>query len=89
MSDVQALEIQIAGLEQDPQEEEQLLMGETRWKTLMQRFSQAKELSADMVEAFIESMKLDENGALSIRFAYQDELVALRKAIQRIGKGVA
>ena len=34
-------------------------------------------------------MKLDENGALSIRFAYQDELVALRKAIQRIGKGVA
>lgn len=89
MSDVQALEIQIAGLEQDPQEEEQLLTGETRWKTLMQRFSQAKELSADMVEAFIESMKLDENGALSIRFAYQDELVALRKAIQRIGKGVA
>ena len=58
-------------------------------KTLMQRFSQEKELSADMVEAFIESMKLDENGALLIRFAYQDELVALRKAIQRIGKGVA
>ena len=30
MSDVQALEIQIAGLEQDTQEEEQLLTGETR-----------------------------------------------------------
>lgn len=88
-SDIAALELKLAELQSTKMETEEQLTGEMRWKLMVQRFHDATEISAEMVEAFVESMKLHENGTLDIKLSYMDEFASLMATNERLRKEVA
>lgn len=88
-SDIVALELKLAELQSAKMETEEQLTGEMKWKFLVQRFRDATEISPEMVEAFVESMKLHEDGTLDIKLSYMDEFASLLAANERLRKEVA
>lgn len=87
--DIKALEIKLSELEAAKNETEDQLTGEMKWKFMIQRFYDATEMTAEMADAFIETMKLHEDGSLEIKLSYMDEFVALTKTCERLRKEVA
>ncbi len=88
-SDIAALELKLAELQSAKMETEEQLTGEMKWKFMVQRFHDATEISAEMVEAFVESMKLNEDGSLDIKLSYMDEFASLMATNERLRKEVA
>ena len=70
-------------------ETEEQITGEMKWKFMIQRFYDATEMTAEMADAFIESMKLHEDGSLEIKLSYMDEFAALMNTCERLRKEVA
>ena len=62
---------------------------EMKWKFMIQRFYDATEMTAEMADAFIETMKLHNDGSLEIKLSYMDEFVALTTTCERLRKEVA
>ncbi len=89
MEDIKALEIKLSELESLRQKNEENITGEMKWKGMIQRFYDATEMSAEMADAFIETMKLHEDGTLEIKLSYMDEFVELTNTCERIRKEVA
>ena len=56
---------------------------------MIRRFHDATEISEEMADAFIESMKLHVDGTLEIKLSYMDEFAALTKTCEKIRKEVA
>ena len=46
-------------------------------------------MTAEMADAFIETMKLHEDGSLEIKLSYMDEFMALTTTCERLRKEVA
>jgi septal ring factor EnvC (AmiA/AmiB activator) len=88
-ADIKALETQVAELESAKTETEDQLTGEMKWKLMIRRFYDATEMTAEMADAFIESMKLHEDGSLEIKLSYMDEFMALTKTCEKLRKEVA
>lgn len=88
-SDIAALELKLTELQSAKMETEEQLTGEMKWKFMVQRFHDATEISAEMVEAFIESMKLHKDGTLDIKLSYMDEFASLMATNERLRKEVA
>ena len=88
-ADIKALETNLAELENAKNETEEQITGEMKWKFMIQRFYDATEMTAEMADAFIESMKLHEDGSLEIKLSYMDEFAALMNTCERLGKEVA
>ncbi len=89
LADIQAIELQISELELEKNETQKTATGEMKWKQLIRRFYDATEISAEMADAFIESMKLHEDGTLEIKLSYMDEFAALTQSCEKIRKEVA
>ncbi|MBQ2841213.1 MAG: recombinase family protein [Oscillospiraceae bacterium] len=89
MEDIKALEIKLSELESLRQKNEENITGEMKWKGMIQRFYDATEMSAEMADAFIKTMKLHEDGTLEIKLSYMDEFVELTNTCERIRKEVA
>ena len=89
MEDIKALEIKLSELESLRQKNEKNITGEMKWKGMIQRFYDATEMSAEMADAFIKTMKLYEDGTLEIKLSYMDEFVELTTTCERIRKEVA
>lgn len=87
--DIKALETQLSELEAAKNETEEQLTGEMKWKLMIQRFYDATEITEEMADAFIETMKLHEDGSLEIKLSYMDEFVALTNTCERLRKEVA
>lgn len=60
-----------------------------KWQSQMEYLLDATEVSSEMVNAFIASMKLHESGKLEIELNFKDELTALLHACKRITGEVA
>lgn len=60
-----------------------------KWQSPMEHLLDATEVSAEMVNAFIASMKLHESGKLEIELNFKDELTVLLHACKRIAGEVA
>ena len=88
-ADIKALEMKLAEIEAEKTETEEQLTGEMKWKFMIQRFYEETEMTAEMADAFIESMKLHNDGSLEIKLSYMDELVALTTTCERLRKEVA
>lgn len=88
-ADIKALETNLAELENAKNETEEQITGEMKWKFMIQRFYDAMEMTAEMADAFIESMKLHEDGSLEIKLSYMDEFAALMNTCERLRKEVA
>ena len=87
--DIRALELKLSELESVKTETEEQITGEMKWKFMIQRYYDATEISADMADAFIESMKLHADGSLEIKLSYMDEFEALTSTCERLRKEVA
>lgn len=88
-ADIKALEMQLSELEATQNETEEQLTGEMKWKLMIRRFYDATEMTAEMADAFIETMKLHEDGSLEIKLSYMDEFVALTNTCERLRREVA
>lgn len=63
--------------------------GERRWSHLIDVYYQAKELSAEMVDAFVDEIRLFSDNAIEIDFKYMNEFEELFKECERLKKEVA
>lgn len=89
LSDIMALETQISELSMQNAETEQQITGEMQWKSLVERYHSASELSREMVDAFIDSMSLRQDNTLEIHLKYADEFAVLLAADEKLKKEVA
>ena len=79
-------EIEAELAEQESSKTRGLLTGEMKWKHMVQKYQNATELSQEMVEAFVETIKLHKDGSLEIKLNYMDEFAALIDACEQIQK---
>lgn len=63
--------------------------GERRWSHLIDVYYQAKELSAEMVDAFVDEIRLFSDNTIEIDFKYMNEFEELFKECERLKKEVA
>ena len=88
-ADIKALETKLSEVEPEKTETEEQLTGEMKWKFLIRKFYEAEEMTAEMADAFIETMKLHKDGSLEIKLSYMDEFIALTTTCERLRKEVA
>ena len=79
-------EIETELAEQESSKTRGLLTGEMKWKHMVQKYQNAAELSQEMVEALVETIKLHKDGSLEIKLNYMDEFAALIDACEQIQK---
>lgn len=89
MEDIRAIERNLSELEAAKNQTEEQITGEMKWKQMIRRFHDATEISEEMADAFIETMKIHEDGTLEIKLSYMDEFAALTKTCEKIRKEVA
>ena len=89
MEDIRAIERNLSELEAPKNQTEEQITGEMQWKQMIRRFHDATEISEEMADAFIETMKIHEDGTLEIKLSYMDEFAALTKTCEKIRKEVA
>lgn len=89
MEDIRAIERNLSELEAPKNQTEEQITGEMKWKQMIRRFHDATEISEEMADAFIETMKIHEDGTLEIKLSYVDEFAALTKTCEKIRKEVA
>ncbi len=87
--DISALEARLSELEMIKAESEEQITGEMKWKFMVQRFYGADQISAEMVEAFVESITLEKDGTLNIKLSYMDEFEKLYAANEKLREEVA
>lgn len=85
-SAIHEIETELAEQERATSKTRGLLTGETKWKHMVQKYQNAAELSQEMVEAFVETIKLHKDGSLEIKLNYMDEFAALIDACEQIQK---
>ena len=87
--DIHILENKLSELECVQDAEAEQLNEIMKWQSQMEHLLNATKVSAEMVNAFIASMKLHESGKLEIELNFKDELAALIHACERIRSEVA
>lgn len=87
--DIAALEQRLAELEGVKIETEEQVNGSRKWKTYISRYYDAAEMTAEMVEAFISEIRLNENNTLDIKLNYMDEFAEIYSTCERLRKEVA
>ena len=85
-ADIRMIETELAEQESASSQTHDLLAGEMKWQYMVQRYQNATELSPEMVEAFVETIKLHQDGSLDIQLNYMDEFAALMDACEHIRK---
>ena len=85
-ADIRMIETELAEQESASSQTHDLLAGEMKWQYMVQRYQNATELSPEMVEAFVETIKLHQDGSLDIKLNYMDEFAALMDACEHIRK---
>ena len=89
LSDIKRLEQQIAEIEGTTERFQEQLRGEKEWANLVKKYRNATEVSAEMVDAMILSMKMNEDSSLDITFNHMDEFKAIYDTIETLRKEVA
>ncbi len=85
-ADIRMIETELTEQESASSQTRDLLTGEMKWQYMVQRYQNATELSPEMVEAFVETIKLHQDGSLDIKLNYMDEFAALMDACEHIRK---
>ena len=89
LGEIKRLEKQLAELEGTTNRFEEQLRGEKKWAELVKKYHNATEVTAEMVDAMIVSMKMNEDSSLSIEFNHMDEFKAIYDTIDILRKEVA
>lgn len=88
-SDIEALQIRLSELEATQEDTEAKITGEMKWKRLVRKYGDAKELNAEMVTAFVERIQIRSDSSLDINLNYMDEFETLLSKNQKLRKEVA
>lgn len=89
LGEIKRLEKQLAELEGTTNRFEEQLRGEKKWAELVKKYHHATEVTAEMVDAMIVSMKMNKDSSLSIEFNHMDEFKAIYDTIDILRKEVA
>ena len=89
LKEITQLEKQLGELEETLNQNEEQLKGEKKWAALAKKYYDAKEITAEMVDAMILSMKMNEDNSLDIKFNYMDEFKAIMDKVETLRKEVA
>ena len=89
MENIHQLEQQIAEQESVKAECEKPLEQTKIWETLMQKYYHAQQISAELVDAMIESMEMGKDSSLNIRFKHMDSFQAVLDTVKMLRKEVA
>ena len=89
LGEIIRLEKQLAEIEGTTNRFEEQLRGEQKWAELVKKYHNATEVTAEMVDAMIVSMKMNEDSSLSIEFNHMDEFKAIYDTIDILRKEVA
>lgn len=68
---------------------EEQLTGAKKWDVLVKKYYEATEISAELVDAMIESMQMNADSSLSIQFKHMDAFKAVLDTIETLRKEVA
>jgi len=88
-AEMAALEQRIAEVEGIKVETEEQVIGNRKWKAYIQQYYDAKQMTSEMVDAFIDSIKLNEDNTLDIRLNYMDEFAEIMTTCEQLRKEVA
>lgn len=89
MVEIKRLEQQLSELEGTTNRFAEQLRGEEKWAELVEKYHNATEVTAEMVDAMILSMKMNEDSSLSIEFNYMDEFKSIFDVTEILRKEVA
>jgi len=88
-SQIAELERQLAKFSQDESDTEEQLIGTKRWTAIVEEFSNATELTEEMLSACVELIRFHSDGSLEITFNYMEEFKELLSTTERLRKEVA
>ena len=86
MKDIRRLEQQIEEQESVKAECEKPLEQTKIWETLMQNYYHAPQISAELVDAMIESMEMDKDSSMNIRFKHMDSFQVVLDTVKMLRK---
>lgn len=89
MNEIKQMEKQLAELKGTGEELNAQLLAEKKWADLVKKYHDATEVNAEMVDAMIESMKLNTDNSLDITFRHMDEFRAILDTVEILRKEVA
>ena len=89
MAEITRLEKQLVEVESVKNEYEEQLHGTRKWDALVKKYYEASEISAELVDAMIETMQMNEDNSLSIQFKHMDAFKAVLDTIETLRKEVA
>ena len=89
LADIDRMEKQLSELEGTTTRFEEQLRGEKKWAELVRKYHNATEVTAEMVDVMIASMKMNEDSSLEITFNHMDEFKAIYDTIEILRKEVA
>ncbi len=87
--DISQLENRLAELMGTRVQTQEQITGEQRWSELAKQYYEAQKVTAELVEAMIESMQLDADNSLHITFNHMDEFKAIYDEVEALRKEVA
>lgn len=85
-ADIHEIEAELAEQESANSKTNDLLIGKMKWQDMIRKFQGAAGLSPEMVDAFVETVKLHKDGSVEIKLNYMDEFAALMDACEQIRK---
>ena len=89
MEDISRLEKQLAELKSAKAEYEEPLQEAKIWETLIEKYAHAEEISEELADAMIESMRMNGDNSLSIQFKYMVSFQAILDTVKILRKEVA
>lgn len=89
LANIDRMEKQLSELEGTTTRFEEQLRGEKKWAELVRKYHNATEVTAEMVDVMIASMKMNEDSSLEITFNHMDEFKAIYDTIEILRKEVA
>ena len=85
-ADICMIEAELAEQGNADSQTHDLMIGKMKWQHMVQKYQNAAELSPEMVEAFVDTIKLHKDGSLEIKLNYMDEFASLMDACEHISK---
>lgn len=89
LEEIRQLEEQLQEIQSMKQTDDALYQSGGKWAELVKKYYGASEISAELVDAFIASMKLHQDNSLEITFNYMDEFTKISDKVKELRKEVA
>lgn len=87
--EIESIQQSIAEIKDEIKDEAASLDHYSHWLNLLKRYKNITSLNKDVVEAFVQTVRLHENGKIEVTLNYMDEFNAAKELSRKRGKEVA